>query len=149
VKAPEIIIGLDPGEPTGYAKLVNGKLTEMRTFVWKRDLLELLELLKDHCIGYHTKVRFIIETPPRGSSRARARDLGRCEEKANTLKIWIELNGGHAVLSKPLRDMTKLGGAPFENIFPEWEGRSSNHARDAAILAKFGKLYDTEEMIRH
>lgn len=123
------IVALDVGDRVGMA-VHEGALLELVTYGYYRQMIPLFGRLKYLA---HRDTLFLIEEPRKGSARVRSRDLGRCHEKALTLQAWITAFGGKVLMVKPNK-FTKLTAQQFTAYWPDWEGKSSNHSRDAGMI---------------
>ena len=123
------IIALDVGNDVGMA-VYEDVLLELATYDYYRQMIALFGRLQYTATK---ETLFLIETPRPGSMRRRSRDLGRCEEKAATLEAWIRAFGGRVLMLKPNK-FTKLDRQQFAAYWPGWEGKSSEHSRDSAMM---------------
>ena len=123
------VVALDVGNRVGYAEW-DGYLTELSTYGYYEQIMKLFTHL---AAVADADTVFLIEEPRKGSKRARSRDLGRCEEKAKTLQAWITACGGNVTMVKPNR-FTKLTPAQFKAYWPDQEGKTSSHSRDAGMM---------------
>lgn len=149
-----VTIGIDPGSRVGVAVLGDGKLEMLETLSYA-DAPRLLELYLGLevrlALRHRYSLRIIIEIPPahiydrpglsRNAMLKVARNVGQCHERAVALaaKLRAALPDAEVIERSPVRGGTKLNRAAWDAMFPEWRGkRCSNHARDAAVLAKMG-----------
>lgn len=133
-----IYIGIDPGKHTGIAVwdteskklidvdtlLIHQALDKVRAWVWAT----LTSNRKLHVIVEDARQRTYIPTDPARIQGAGSikRDSIIWEDFLKDLKIPHTMQGPH-------KGMTKMTEEYFKKI-SGWEGRTSNHARDAALL---------------
>jgi len=135
MSTPRPVIGLDPGAVTALARVFDGKLTNLESYRWPKQLVELLDALRHYSQG----AVVVVETPQPGSPRRRTRSVGECAAKAKTLADYAAACQAYRVIVRgPIPGMTKLDARRWQCYFPEWPGETNNHERDAAVLAKFG-----------
>ena len=146
-----IVIGIDPGAQTGIALIWDGVLRHMRTMAWEDGGLAIKSHLAILAETYESrKPSVVIEIPgPRffrreGLSHAAqlkiSRNVGECKAKAVELAAFCEGLGMKVRRREPIRGGTKrkVTGAMWRGLF-KWEWRlPGSHARDAAMLARFG-----------
>lgn len=146
-----VTIGIDPGSRVGVAALEGDKLTRLFTCLHSVACSEVVECAR-LCEVEIGPVRIIIEIPPahiydrpglsRNAMLKVARNVGQCHERAVALAaaLRVALPDAEVIERAPVRGGTKLNRAAWDAMFPEWRGkRCSNHARDAAVLAKMGE----------
>jgi len=139
------IIGVDPGTRTGLAVLVDQTLVRCQTFNHE-DLHFALSL----CIQEYAPDLIAVETPGPGifvrpganvyAMRRIARNVGQCQARADEVYrlACFLLHKDHVITKRPVRGGTKRAWTPqmWRAAFG-WTGRMpSNHARDAALLAR-------------
>lgn len=130
-----VLIGIDPGTHTGYAKMVNGKLLSVTTLTIYHALKEVELWTKNYCQpdAYFIRIEDARQrTWFDKTDRERLKGAGSVERDC---KIWEEV-------------LTELK-IPFEFVHPKhvkattaeqfekltgWKGRTSIHAREAAWL---------------
>lgn len=86
-----------------------------------------------------------------GRALKMAKNVGQCAAKAEGLASFCEALGWTVVRKEPATGNTKCQNTPeiWQAKFPEWKSRTSEHARDAALLAQ--RVYAQarfEEMVR-
>lgn len=126
------IVGIDPGVSTGFAIAVDGKITVMQTwgiveamaFILDRLNLSAIELVIEDPRGQYV--------PPSQREPARIKGVGSVERDC---KIWIEFAEFYSIpyrLVKPGK-YRKIDAKTFRQ-WTGWEGRTSEHARAAAMM---------------
>lgn len=132
-------IGIDCGVKTGVAVWDS----QAREFLEVRTcpLYEALELCNDYRL--RTPIHIVFEDArqrkwiPRETSESeyRGKLMGAGSVKRDAV-IWQEFCEGHAIpfdALPPAKGMTKWSDDYFKRM-TGWQGRTSNHARDAALL---------------
>lgn len=147
-----IVLGIDPGHSTGIALYGSDGLI-CRTATWGEDGAAVYDILRPLVMlarGADGKndVLAVVEMPapayfPRKKVSQRtnykiAMDVGQCAQKAAMLAGFLRGLGLEVVEQKPLRGGTKrrITVPLWKAMFPEYKGRTSNHARDAAVIAQ-------------
>lgn len=133
-----ILIGIDPGVKTGFAQKIDGVMREVKTY----NIIEAMNQLKSvitQAKQEHKRLKVYIE-----DARKRKwvkKSVGKeVLQGVGSVKrdcaIWQEFCEHHAVdfdLVPPKNNTTKLNAEQFKKI-TGWVGRTSEHARDAAML---------------
>ena len=139
-----IYIGLDPGENTGFAVWdgASGKFLEVSTLpLWKA-----LEKVKEYhaaSLSQDRDFRVVFEDarqrtwfkPEANRSEYRGKLMGAGAAKRDA-KIWEEYLTAQGIAFtavKPRPGLTKWKAEYWQKIIG-WKGRTSEHARDAALL---------------
>lgn len=149
-KKVAILIGIDPGEHTGFA-VWDTRLGEFRQ-VCTLSLWEALEEVKRWwfaCTMAPVSVSFAVIfedarqrtwfAPERNNSEYRGKLMGAGAAKRDA-KIWEEFLEEHHIdywALKPAAGRTKWNADYWAQV-TGWKGRTSEHARDAALLV-FGR----------
>lgn len=128
-----ILIGIDPGTHTGYAVWDTHKrsLLRVETMVISRALQAVSEHQFDVCrvIVEDARLRKWLGTKARESLQGAGSIKRDCS-------IWQEaledMDMAH-VFRGPAKGLTKLDAERFRRL-TGWQGRTSSHARDAAML---------------
>lgn len=126
------IVGIDPGVNTGFAIAVDGKITVVQTFgsieamafILERMNLSAIELVIEDPRGQYV--------PPSQREPARLKGVGSVERDC---KLWIEFAEYYRIpyrLVKPGK-YRKIDAATFAK-WTGWKGRTSEHARCAAMM---------------
>lgn len=138
-----LFIGIDPGVNTGLAVWDPQKrrFLEIRTL----PIVRALELCEEYRMSY--ALNMVFEDARRRQWLPRERNLSEYRGKlmgAGSVKrdcdIWEEYCTEHSIPFQavpPRAGLTKWDADTFKKV-TGWTGRTSNHARDAALLV-FGK----------
>lgn len=143
----KIVIGIDPGQETGFAiwDCTAKKLERVTSYTFW-ETIEELDIIKEECIYNGYQLRVVIEDPyqnkptfkrnkmSKGEIDRRAQNVGMNKEHGRLLVQYCERKGLIVYKSKPTKkSMTKLDAKQFENI-TGFKGRTNSHGRDAAML---------------
>lgn len=131
-----ILIGIDTGTKTGIAVTNDGNLETVFTM----SIVEAMEFVKDR-LGYASllkkKVKIYIEDARKRKwvtgGREKLQGVGSVKRDA---VIWEEFCVYHGIayeLVAPKNNSTKLDKETFKRL-TGWQGRTSQHARDAVML---------------
>lgn len=133
-----IKIGIDAGVNTGFAKMYGNDLVEVKTY----SIIEALQAV-EWTIKYASEnginLKVFIEDARKRkwidpkAGKERLQGVGSVKRDS---AIWEEFCVFHDVdfeLVAPKDNITKLSADKFEKI-TGWKGRTSEHARDAAML---------------
>ena len=133
----DLLIGIDTGVKTGFAVWDGKQLLQCKTEMIHNAFIQVLELAKvyDICV-------YVEDARKRGnsSSKSQSKAQGAGSVKRDA-KAWEDLLIDYDIpfrLIAPSRSTTKMDALPFKNL-TKFEGRTSNHARDAAMIV-FGKI---------
>lgn len=132
-------IGIDPGTHTGVAVTVGGELVEVRTLPIHRALLLVEAINADSISDRGEPAEMYIEDPntwrPFKGHNAQAKIQGAGSIKRD-FAIWRDFCQDRGLPMHPVKlqgTLKKLSPQIFERI-TGFEGRTSQHARDAAML---------------
>lgn len=132
----KLVAGIDPGVNTGVAiwDIERQKLTECRTCtiveaMWQLENLIRAQLLRSVCIE-DARLRKWFGT----SGREVLMGAGSIKRECSIWEEWGKLHKIDMRFLSPNQKGQKLNEATFKKVF-KWEGRTSEHARDAAVLA--------------
>lgn len=135
-----ILIGIDPGTHTGLAVWDSRKsrFLEIETLMIHEALFKVLDLHEQH----NGEISLFIEDARHTSrdgadSRARIQGAGSIKRDCS---IWEDFCEDYCIpyqLIRPGKGMTKVTPEYFK-LVTKWKSRTSNHARDAAMLV-FGR----------
>lgn len=142
-----LYIGIDPGVNTGLAVWDDSrqKFVRVETLGIVTAMVELIEFLRYHgamddCYIYIEDARQRTYLPrERNLSEYRGKLMGAGSVKRDCA-IWEEFADYYGIpiqLVPPRKGATKWDADYFKKV-TGWTGRTSNHARDAALLV-FGK----------
>jgi len=135
-------VGIDPGAQTGFAawSVPLRKLSSCKTLKIHQAMDEVMQL---HRAGQLHSVTFEdarLRTWFGKMDRQQAKYGAAVREGAGSIKrdctIWAEFLGEHGIAYraiKPATGNTKWSAEQFAQ-FTGWDGRTSEHARDAALL---------------
>lgn len=135
------IIGIDPGVKTGWAvwSIQHKKFEHMRTEKLHNVILMLNELHLDgeidHVVYEDARLRRWINDAGMTASRKRGLAMGAGSVKRDC-SIISDMLVAHSIphiAIAPQKGMTKWPAEKFERM-TGWERRTSDHARDAAML---------------
>lgn len=137
-------VGIDPGINNGFALYDTTKkqLVKLQTLsFWKLIALltDMEEIKLDYCVVIEdTNLNSFIygkHNGKRGAVRDRvAQNVGSNKRDAALIIEWLEMKGREVKPVKPTsKSLTKIDEVTFKN-YTKWEGKSSQHSRDAAFL---------------
>jgi hypothetical protein len=141
-----IHIGIDPGAQTGYAAWDSSSktLNTVRTLKIHEAMQYVLEVRDSGMLHSVTFEDARLRTWFGSADARQARSGAGIREGVGSVKrdctIWAEFLGDHGIAYKgikPTAGNTKWDAETFAKR-TGWTGRTSNHARDAALLV-FGK----------
>lgn len=138
----KLYIGIDTGRDTGFAVWGGGQLLRVETTTIVHAMAEILDYL-----GRWEDVHLVFEDArqrkwiprERSNSEYRGKLMGAGSVKRDG-EIWEEFCKEYDIpfrATPPKNNTTKLTAETFRQI-TGWTGRTSEHARDAAMLV-FGK----------
>lgn len=137
------LIGIDTGVNTGYAvwDMETGDLWDVQTLT----ITQALHLVKAFSEAYRIKVffedarqrRWIPDTRELGREMGRRQGAGSVKRDCRIWEDFCKENRIRFEAVPPARNRTKLSAEAFRRL-TGWQGRTSQHARDAAMLV-FGK----------
>jgi hypothetical protein len=131
-----IVVGIDPGESTGFAQFENGKLTRLWTFkplqaiayLQSRD--EGLYVMEDSRKQSCSFKNLFVGTAMFAFSRGRS--VGTVDRLCNLYQEALGKN--KLIMLSPREKGSKIKHDVFV-IKTGWEGKSNEHSRDAAMVA--------------
>lgn len=132
------VIGIDPGQATGVAVYENGKLAQLYTL--SPDTIEnwLTENTVDLLIFEDSrgtgKTFTAAKAPSVAAALKIARNVGEIDRLCKDIEAMCKRMGIEAYGVTPARKGAKRNAAQFAQI-TGWPKRSSQHARDAAMVA--------------
>lgn len=141
----ETFIGIDPGVNNGFA--IYSKNTRSLLMLKTFSFWELMDFIRTQNVCNTDKVCFIVEDPQQNSSlydkrndkQGAVRDkvaqnIGSNKRTAQLIFEKLEMIGANYIARKPTkRSGTKMNEQAFKNL-TKWDGKSSEHSRDAAML---------------
>lgn len=127
-----ILIGIDTGTKTGVAVMIDGKLDSVQTL----SIIEALEFVED-CLAIDTAVKIYIEDARKRKwvtgGREKLQGVGSVKRDAAIWEAFCVHYGIAYELVAPKDNNTKLSADTFKRL-TGWQGRTSQHARDAVML---------------
>lgn len=136
-------LGIDPGADTGLGvwDCAREKLLDIRTVAKAEAFDEALRLAREHAVDViliEQNKDTVYNRPgqtPRAMLRI-AKNVGENIAFASELARRFHAEGFEVELVSPKRDFTKWSQTTFEAAYPG-VGKTSEHGRDAANLARF------------
>jgi hypothetical protein len=126
-------IGIDPGVNTGIAVKLNGVYLSIETTMIHK-AMKTVAAIKDTCDAGGHKLTVVIENPnASGGSIVKAQGAGSIKRDFSVWRDFLTDIGVEFRAIKPMKGMTKVDEHKFQ-VMTKWMGRTSNHARDAAML---------------
>ena len=130
------ILGIDPGSSTGVASYINGKLVHLAT-IEPVDIAAGIEAVRPACVVFEDS-RLLSHTwttiKSRPAALKMARNVGEVDAWCKLIVAVCAQFGIPAHGISPKGKGAKVGAAEFERI-TGWATRSSEHERDAAMVA--------------
>lgn len=136
LKSGRLMVGIDPGVHTGFAiwHLSEQRFTDVRT-TGIVDAMRLIHLMRD--VGSLHSVRFEDARLRKWFGTKGREALQGAGSIKRDCSIWQEfmdsMDGVPYLPVSPLEKGLKLNAKEFARM-TKWEGRTSQHARDAAML---------------
>lgn len=134
--------GIDPGEHTGVAMYDGSQLVEVTTVQIHRALQMVASFVEvSQANGIPVKVvfedarkrRWLPSEKNASEYRGRLMGAGSVKRDCTIWEDFLKDLGVDYVAQAPRAGMTKLSPEAFARL-TGWKGRTSNHARDAAML---------------
>lgn len=136
-----ICIGIDTGVHTGFAVWHSDTkyLAEVNTYTITQ-AMERVKMVVD--VRGRENLRLYIEDARKrtwfgNTGRERLKGAGSVCRDAKIWQDWCEEQGIDCVMVAPKHNRTKLSAAQFR-LLTKWKGRTTEHARDAAMTV-FGR----------
>lgn len=132
---PFFLVGIDTGVNTGIAIYCDGDLISVESMT----ITQAMQYIKVTCFPEHTKLYIEDARKWRGwkgktkQTQARIQGAGSVKRDAQIWEDWCKENGYQAEFVAPYHNTTKLNKDDFKRI-TNWQGRTNNHGRDAAML---------------
>jgi hypothetical protein len=130
----DFLIGIDPGVKTGYAQysLVSRHLVSIRTMKIHESIMNILFTCND------SKVLVRLEDARKrkwfgNAGREQLQGAGSIKRDCKILEDFLTDYNIDFELVAPKNNKTKINEDYFKKL-TGWQGRTSNHARDAAML---------------
>lgn len=131
-------IGIDTGTKTGFAVWDGERFLEIETLkLWQAldRVRKMKEQGEDITVVFEDARQRKWLPREKNISQYRGKMMGAGSVKRDAV-IWEEFcedNGITCIMQAPSRGMTKWSAEVFADV-TGWKGRTSNHARDAALL---------------
>lgn len=141
----KIYIGVDPGVKTGFAilngleltlhtlsfwdaiKMIESKTNDLYFFRFLYDLIVVIEDVTQNKPTFNRNLNY------RSNSKV-SQNVGQNKRDCQLIIEWCEMNGIEVIKKRPTKNsMTKLNAEVFNKI-TGYNGKSSQHSRDAAML---------------
>lgn len=135
-KQYDLAIGIDPGTNTGIAiwDIREKKFVDIKTMMIHQAWMLLLSLLDENDVFVR------IEDPTKRTWFGHEDKFGEKKMGAGSIRrdfsIWKDIFTDHKIdfeVLHPKNIVTKTTAEYFKGL-TKWEGRTSNHARDAAMM---------------
>lgn len=130
-----ILIGIDCGVNTGFARSFDGILTEVKTYTIIEAMADLMFYVKNG--GEPAGVKIYIEDARKRKwftgGREKAQGVGSVKRDCQIWQEFCEYHGFEHELVAPKNNRTKLNATQFKQL-TGWCGRTNEHGRDAAML---------------
>ena len=128
-----IVIGIDPGVETGLAIAVDGQLEHV-TSLAIHDAMQLVRKYSGALVVFED-ARLRARGGP--MSAATAQGAGSVKRDCKIWQDYLTAIGMQFKAIKPIKGKTKVKAADFV-AQTGWQGRTNEHARDAAMIALHG-----------
>lgn len=131
----DILIGIDCGVNTGFARSFGGKLSELKTYT----IIEAMDDLLFYCKNGRNPVgvKIYIEDARKRKwvtgGREKLQGVGSVKRDAQIWQEFCEYYEFDYELVAPKNNRTKLTAEQF-NRLTGWTARTNEHSRDAAML---------------
>jgi len=135
----DILIGIDAGVHTGFARSFNGCLSEVKTYNIVEAMNDLLFYCKNGRNPYGVKI-YIEDARKRKwvtGGREKLQGVGSVKRDCAIWQEFCEYHGFEYELVAPKNNRTKLDAQQFARL-TGWTERTNEHSRDAAMLI-FGR----------
>ena len=128
-------IGIDTGVNTGFAVWQDNELKAVESMTITQAMTKIRECCPPQTtklyiedarkwIGFHGKTK---------ATQARLQGAGSVKRDAKIWEDWCKENGYEVVFVKPMGKGLKKSADEFKRI-TGWQGRTNEHARDAAMI---------------
>lgn len=138
---PTLYIGIDPGTKTGFA-IWNAQKQQFQQVSTMPIHKAMEDVKKYHALGHLIEV--VIEKPPKGwsgNNAARAQGAGSIRRDFTVWRDMMEdLKIPFRTVVPSRKGLTKMQPEQFRKM-TGWQGRTSNHARDAALMVYGSTMY--------
>lgn len=134
-----ILVGIDVGVNTGFARSYYGKLCEVKTYSTVQAQADLMHYCKNGIEPVGVKI-YIEDARKRRwftGGREKAQGAGAIKIQCKLWEEFLEYYGFDYELVAPKNNKTKLNADQFAAL-TGWQARTNEHSRDAAMLI-FGR----------
>ena len=134
-----IVIGIDAGVHTGFARAFDGVLSEVKTYTIVEAMNDLLFYCKNGRSPDGVKI-YIEDARKRKwvtGGREKLQGVGSVKRDCAIWQEFCECHGFEYELVAPKNNRTKLDAQQFARL-TGWTARTNEHSRDAAMLI-FGR----------
>lgn len=132
-----IKVGIDTGVKTGVAITLNGELQRVDTMTITRAMNVILQWCPKDLTKIYIEDARLWDGRSRNQSeqvvKAKAQGAGSVKRDAQIWEDWCNENGYEYLMISPAGKGAKVDDVKFKRI-TKWEGRTSQHARDAVML---------------
>lgn len=132
-----LLIGIDPGTKTGLAIMDarTGQFLSIETLPIHIAMLRVAEAKRDHPAAVHVIVEDARQRKwlPKNSGREKLQGAGSIKRDCAIWEGYLAYLGLPYLMRPPRPGTTKWGKAYWQKT-TGWKGRTSEHARDAALL---------------
>ena len=132
----KIIIGLDPGVSTGVAIYRAGQLAHLQTIEPHEIDAYITEVQPARVVFEDSRLQSKVWTPVKGAAALKvARNIGEIDAWCKLITALCERQGIASHGISPKSKGAKLTAEQFA-VVTGWAGRSNQHERDAALVAR-------------
>ena len=135
----KVLVGIDCGVNTGFAKVYDGVLREVKTYTIIEAMADLMFYVKNGVQPVDVKI-YIEDARKRKwftGGREKAQGVGSVKRDCQVWQEFCEHYGFEYELVAPKNNKTKLDDESFKKL-TGWAERTNEHGRDAAMLI-FGR----------
>lgn len=137
---PKLVIGIDPGVQTGFAIWnLDKKCLGMVKTIKIHDAFDIIKTL-------HDEIAVVVVEDARQARFWKKQDYAKAQGAGSVkrdAKIWEDFLTSMDIpfeMRRPSKQSTKWNAKVF-NSYTGWEGKSSSHSRDAALMVFNYKKY--------
>lgn len=132
----KVLIGIDPGANTGYARIKNSKLVEVGS-MWAVKAEIEIQLESARLSGIDGTLKVFIEDARQRKwvtgGREKLQGVGSVKGECRRWEQFCETHDIDYELVAPKNNKTKTTASEFRRI-TGWQQRTNEHGRDAAML---------------
>lgn len=139
--APPFVVGIDPGASTGYAFICNGKLIACESGLPIEIETKVLTLFRASgprlLVVVEDTRKLRLPKHLRTNHGQMDQGVGQVHAEMRRWEQFCEHHGIACIMQKPHKGIPKkVTHERLKEDFPEFDGRTNQHGRDAAYLAK-------------